>query len=66
MLNSKGKIMKVQMSNALPVHEILSSYSGRRLQYAIKIGIIPAPESLSQTLKRKLNARGGFKKRVMA
>ena len=31
----------------------LRGYAGRRLQYAIRLGILPGPESLNQVLNRK-------------
>jgi hypothetical protein len=59
-------MMKVKATHVASIQEILRSYSGRRLQYAIKIGILPRPESLKQLLKRKVNAESGSKNRVMA
>lgn len=44
--------MKIKPNSELSVHEILRNYSGRRLQYAIRIGILPAPEDLGQALKK--------------
>lgn len=44
--------MKLKLNNELSVHEILQGYSGRRLQYAIRVGILPAPEQLGQVLKK--------------
>jgi hypothetical protein len=52
-LKVKEKVMKVETTNIASIEEILASYSGRRLQYAIKLGILPTPESLCQLLKRK-------------
>ena len=43
--------MKAVIKQSL--EDILHSYSGRRLQFAIKMGILPKPENLSRVLKRK-------------
>ena len=48
------------------VKDILSAYSGRRLQYAIRFGILPTPESLKQLLKSKTSTDNGSKNRAMA
>lgn len=45
--------MEIGIKSALPAKELLRSYSGRRLQFAIKMGILPTPESLSQPMKRQ-------------
>ena len=45
--------MKAAISNTQSLEDILRSYSGRRLQFAIKLGILPKPENLSRVLKRK-------------
>jgi hypothetical protein len=47
--------MEFQTSNVASIQELLRCYSGRRLQYAIKLGILPTPESLNQMLKRNVN-----------
>ena len=43
--------MKAVIKQSL--EDILRCYSGRRLQFAIKMGILPKPENLSRVLKRK-------------
>ena len=58
--------MKSEATNIASIDEILRSYSGRRLQYAIKLGILPKPESLNQLLKRKTSSENGIKRRAMA
>ena len=45
--------MKAAISNTQSVEDILGSYSGRRLQFAIRMGILPKPENLSKVLKSK-------------
>jgi hypothetical protein len=65
-LKVKEKVMKTEVKPTASLQEILRSYSGRRLQYAIKLGILPAPESLHRLLKRKTNTEGGIKNRAMA
>lgn len=47
--------MKFETKNAFPSQELLHSYSGRRLQFAIKMGILPPPENLSKLLKEQEN-----------
>ncbi len=44
--------MKLEMINSASMQDILHGYSGRHLQYAIKLGIMPTPELLSLILKR--------------
>jgi hypothetical protein len=51
-LKVKEKVMKSEATNIASIEEILRRYSGRRLQYAIKLGILPTPESLKQLLKK--------------
>jgi hypothetical protein len=58
--------MKTEIKHVASIQEVLRSYSGRRLQYAIRIGILPTPESLSQLLKRKANTEKSIKNRAMA
>ena len=48
--------MKLEMTNITVMRAILHGYSDRRLQYAIKLGIMPTPERLSIILKRISNA----------
>lgn len=60
------KVMKTETTHIASLQEVLRSYSGRRLQYAIKLGILPTPESLKQLLKRKTKVADGIKNRVMA
>ena len=48
--------MKLEMINIASMQDILHGYSGRHLQYAIKLGIMPTPELLSLMLKRISNA----------
>jgi|GEM_PF-4439121 hypothetical protein len=47
--------MKVEIDNIESVEHILQGYSGRRLQYAIRMGILPTPEMLSQLLNKKMS-----------
>ena len=49
--------MNTTLSNAQTLKDILRCYSGRRLQFAIKLGILPEPENLSSALKRKPRTR---------
>ena len=48
--------MKIEMINIATFDDVLLCYSGRRLQFAIKLGILPTPETLSQALSRKMKA----------
>ena len=45
--------MKAAISNTQSLEDILRSYSGRRLQFAIRMGILPKSENLSKVLKSK-------------
>ena len=45
--------MKATISNTQSLEDILRSYSGRRLQFAIWMGILPKSENLSKVLKSK-------------
>ena len=45
--------MKAAISNTQSLEDISRSYSGRRLQFAIRMGILPKPENLSKVLKSK-------------
>lgn len=58
--------MKTEIKYAASIQEILRSYSGRRLQYAIRLGILPTPESLNQLIKRKVSTESGMKNGAMA
>jgi hypothetical protein len=58
--------MRVEAKHTVYLEEVLRAYSGRRLQYAIKLGILPKPESFKQIIKRKNNAENGIKNGVMA
>ena len=49
--------MKTVIDNVQTLKDILCCYSGRRLQYAIKLGILPKPENLKKLLKKKATAR---------
>ena len=49
--------MKAVVKNTQSLEDILRCYSGRRLQFAIKIGILPKPENLSKLSKRKASKR---------
>ena len=49
--------MKAAISNTQSLEDILRSYSGRRLQFAIRMGILPKPENLSSVLKSKTPTR---------
>ena len=60
------KVMKVETTNSAYIEKITLSYSGRRLQYAIRLGILPTPESLKQLLKRKTSTENGIKNGAMA
>ncbi len=55
-LKVKESIVKLEMINITAMQDILHGYSGRRLQYAIKLGIMPTPERLSLILKRVSSA----------
>ncbi len=39
--------MKIEINYIESIEDILRSYSGRRLQYAIRMGILPTPEKFS-------------------
>ena len=56
-LKVKEMMTKAAISNTQSLEDILHSYSGRRLQFAIRMGILPKPENLSKFLKGKANAR---------
>ena len=47
--------MKAVIKQSL--EDVLRCYSGRRLQFAIKLGILPEPENLSRVLKIKPRTR---------
>jgi hypothetical protein len=47
--------MELRVKNRVPPQELLRNYSGRRLQFAIKMGLLPTPESYSQLLKMQSN-----------
>lgn len=53
--------MKFKIYYALSVEDILQNYSGRRLQYAIRMGILPTPEILSQ-LSKKVDSKNRIPK----
>ena len=55
-LKVKENMVKLKMTNITVMRAILHGYSGRQLQYAIKLGIMPTPERLSIILKRIGNA----------
>jgi hypothetical protein len=59
-LKAKEKVMGKQTKHRVSLEKVLSVYSGRRLQYAIKLGILPTPEILKQLLKVKTNTRKGM------
>jgi hypothetical protein len=65
-LKEKEKVMKVQTAPIASFEDVTRAYSGRRLQYAIKLGILPTPESLKKLLKRKASSANGIKNRAMA
>ena len=46
-------MMNTTTNNTQSLEDILRSYSGRRLQFAIRMGILPKPENLSKVLKSK-------------
>lgn len=60
------KVMKVETTHIAYIQDILPSYSGRRLQYAIRLGILSTPESLTQLLKRKTSTENDIKNGAMA
>ena len=45
--------MKPAISNTQSLEDILRCYSGRRLQFAIKLSILPQPENLTKLLNIK-------------
>ena len=45
--------MNTATNNTQSLEDILRCYSGRRLQFAIKLGILPQPENLTKLLNRK-------------
>ena len=49
--------MKIEITNLPTFDDVLLRYSGRRLQFAIRLGILPTPERLRQVLSRKVKAR---------
>ena len=49
--------MKTVIDKVQTLKDILCCYSGRRLQFAIKLGILPKPENLKKLLKKKATAR---------
>lgn len=49
--------MKIEMTNMPTFNDVLLCYSGRRLQFAIKLGILPTPERLGQVLSRSVISR---------
>ena len=49
-------MVKLKMTSIASMQDMLHGYSGRHLQYAIKMGIMPTPERLSKILKRISNA----------
>lgn len=49
--------MKIEMINMPTLKNVLHCYSGRRLQFAIKLGILPTPETLSLALSKELKAK---------
>lgn len=53
----KESMMKAVVKNTQSLEDILRCYSGRRLQFAIKIGILPKPENLSKLFKGKASNR---------
>ena len=55
-LKVKESMVKLKMTSIASMQDILHGYSGRQLQYAIKLGIMPTPERLSVILKRMSNA----------
>ena len=46
-------MMNTTTNNTQSLEDILRSYSGRRLQFAIRMGILPKSENLSKVLKSK-------------
>ena len=45
--------MNIEITNLPTFDNVLLCYSGRRLQFAIKQGILPTPERLRQVLSKK-------------
>jgi hypothetical protein len=60
------KVMSNETKHIGSIEDVLRVYSGRRLQYAIRFGILPTPESLKQLLKRKTSTKNGMSNRAMA
>ena len=54
--------MNIEITNLPTFDDVLLRYSGRRLQFAIKQGILPTPERLKQVLSKKSK----IKKSVLA
>ncbi len=48
--------MKIEINYIESVEDILRSYSGRRLQYAIRMGILPPPEKFNLLFSRNTKA----------
>jgi hypothetical protein len=60
MFKSKEKIMDFKIKNSLLL-DALRGYSARRLQFAIRLGILPTPDKLNSILSRKSGSENKIK-----
>jgi hypothetical protein len=60
MLKSKEKIMQLKVKKKAPV-EVLSCYSARQLQFAIRLGILPTPDKLNGIFNKRTNPENAIK-----
>jgi hypothetical protein len=65
-LTLKEQMMKIEMSNIPTFDDVLLCYSGRRLQFAIKLGILPTPEHLGQVLSKQVFSKKVLSRKVKA
>ncbi|MEQ1597903.1 MAG: hypothetical protein ABL880_00905 [Methylotenera sp.] len=47
--------MELRVKNTVLPQELVRNYSGRRLQFAIKMGLLPTLENYNQLLKMQCN-----------
>jgi hypothetical protein len=59
-------MMRIEMINLPTFDDVLLRYSGRRLQYAIKLGILPTPERLRRVLSKQAEAKKTMAKRPVS
>lgn len=52
--------MNLQIANNASLQDIVHGYSGRHLQYAIKLGIMPTPETFSLLLNGIINTENAL------